>query len=573
MFMPDPMVYYWGSDVKGVVPNGGGNMENACFQIPAPENEPVGSYASGSWERSQLEIELERQYRQRLEIPLRIGGREVRTGCIGKAVCPHDHGHVLAEFHQAGEKEIHLAIAAALAAREKWVRLPWFERAAVFMKAAELVTGKYRFLINAATMLNQSKNPHEAEIDAVAELADFLRFNAYFMQKIYAEQPQVHASGSWNRSHYRPLEGFVFAVSPFNFTSIAGNLAAAPALMGNAVVWKPASTSVLSNHYLMEIYREAGLPDGVINFVPGPGAVVGPAALDHDLLAGVHYTGSTEVFSSMWTTVGSKIRKYRCYPRLVGETGGKDFVIVHPSADLDAAAIALARGAFEYQGQKCSAVSRAYIAESSWPGLWGRLAPLIDDIRRQMGDPRDFCSFNAVISRESFARAMAVFNQVRRDDGAEVIAGGSGDDRVGYFIEPTVVLAKDPLHAAMREEFFSPILTVHVFPDARYEEILRICDSSTPYALTGALFAGDREVIAKTLDLLGHAAGNFYINDKPTGAVVGQQPFGGGRASGTNDKAGSRLNLLRWTSPQTIKENFSPPRELRYPFMNKENRQ
>jgi 1-pyrroline-5-carboxylate dehydrogenase len=542
-------------------------MTNACFEIPVPGNEPVYSYAPGSPERSRLIEELERQYRQRLEIPLLIGGREVRTGRIGRAVCPHEHGHVLAEFHQAGAEEVRAAVAAALAARDKWARVSWFDRAAIFLKAAELVAGKYRFVLNAATMLNQSKNPHEAEIDAVAELADFLRFNVYFMQKIYTEQPLAHAPGSWNRSHYRPLEGFVLAVSPFNFTSIAGNLAAAPALMGNVVVWKPASTSVLSSFYLMEIFREAGLPDGVINFVPGPGSVVGPVALDDEHLAGVHYTGSTEVFSSMWTTIGGQIKKYRSYPRLVGETGGKDFVIVHPGADLDAASVALARGAFEYQGQKCSAVSRAYVAESCWAGLWRRLEPMVEEIRASMGDPRNFSFFNAVISKGSFDRTMTAIRQAGQHDAARVIAGGKGDDTTGYFVEPTVILTRDPHYVTMREELFAPVLTVTVYADDRYEEMLRICDSSTPYALTGALFAGDRDVISRTMELLGHAAGNFYINDKPTGAVVGQQPFGGARASGTNDKAGSFLNLLRWTSPQTIKENFAPPRDFRYPFM------
>lgn len=542
-------------------------MDNARIELPPPGNERVNSFSPGTVERERLADELKRQYGQRKEIPLCIGGREVRTGRIGRAVCPHEHGHVLAEYHQAGEEEYRQAIAAALAAREQWAHLSWSDRAAIFLRAAELVSGKYRFVLNAATMLNQSKNPHEAEIDAVAELADFLRFNVWFMQRIYADQPQAHAPGSWNRSFYRPLEGFVFAVSPFNFTSIAGNLALAPALMGNVVVWKPASASVLSNFYLMEVYREAGLPDGVINFVPGPGPLAGRMALESADLAGVHYTGSTEVFSSLWKSIGNRIRSYRCYPRLVGETGGKNFVFVHPSADLDAAAVALARGAFEYQGQKCSAVSRAYVAESCWPGLWRRLEPLIADIRRDMGDPRDFAFFNAVISQASFDQTMGAIRRARQSGCARVIAGGGGDDRVGYFVEPTVIRSEDPLYDTMLEELFSPVLTVHIFPDGRWEETLRLCDSSTPYALTGALFACDRAVIARALDRLSHAAGNFYVNDKPTGAVVGQQPFGGARASGTNDKAGSFLNLLRWTSPQTIKENFSPPRDFRYPFM------
>lgn len=542
-------------------------MDNAFIDLPPPANERPDVFAPGSVERQRLADEMERQYGQRLEIPLRIGGREVCTGRIGRVICPHDHGHVLAEYHQAGENEYRQAIGAALAAREPWARLPWSDRASIFLRAAELVVGKYRGVLNAATMLNQSKNPHEAEIDAVAELADFLRFNVWFMQRIYANQPRAHAPGSWNRSCYRPLEGFVFAVSPFNFTSIAGNLAAAPALMGNVVVWKPASASVLSNSYLMEVYREAGLPDGVINFVPGPGPLAGRMALQSAHLAGVHYTGSTAVFSSLWKSIGGRIRSYRNYPRLVGETGGKNFVFVHPSADLDAAAVALARGAFEYQGQKCSAVSRVYVAKSCWPELWRRLEPLVEDIRRDMGDPRDFAFFNAVISQTSFDQALRAVRQARQSGCARVIAGGGGDDQVGYFVEPTVILTEDPLYVTMLEELFSPVLTVHVFPDDRWEESLRVCDSSSPYALTGALFASDRAVIAGALEQLSHAAGNFYVNDKPTGAVVGQQPFGGARASGTNDKAGSFLNLLRWTSPQTIKENFSPPRDFRYPFM------
>ena len=542
-------------------------MDNARIEFPPPANERVDLFSSESAERERLADELKRQFEQRVEIPLLIGGREVRTGRIGRAVCPHEHGHVLAEYHQAGEEEYRQAIVAALAAREQWAGLSWSDRAAIFLRAAELVSGTYRCVLNAATMLNQSKNPHEAEIDAVAELADFLRFNVWFMQRIYADQPLAHAPGSWNRSFYRPLEGFVFAVSPFNFTSIAGNLASAPALMGNVVVWKPASASVLSNFYLMEVYREAGLPDGVINFVPGPGPLAGRMALESAHLAGVHYTGSTEVFSSLWESIGGRIRRYRSYPRLVGETGGKNFVFVHPSADLDAAAVALARGAFEYQGQKCSAVSRAYVAESCWPALWRRLEPLVEGIRRSMGDPRDFAFFNAVISQSSFDQAMAAVRRARQSACARVIAGGGGDDRVGYFVEPTVILTEDPLYVTMLEELFSPVLTVHVFPDERWEETLRLCDSSTPYALTGALFASERTVIARALERLSHAAGNFYVNDKPTGAVVGQQPFGGARASGTNDKAGSFLNLLRWTSPQTIKENFSPPHEFRYPFM------
>jgi 1-pyrroline-5-carboxylate dehydrogenase len=544
-------------------------MTNARFEIPIPANEAILDYAPGSRERKLLADELDRQYGQKLDIPLIIGGREVRTGKLGAAICPHEHHHVLAQFHEAGEKEVRLAIQAALAAREKWERMPWYDRAAIFLKAAELVSGKYRYILNAATMLNQSKNVHEAEIDATAELADFLRFNAYFMQKIYAEQPLVHSPGTWNRLRYRPLEGFVFAISPFNFTAIAGNLCIAPALMGNVVVWKPASTSVLSSYYLMKLYQEAGLPDGVINFVPGPGNQVGPLVLEDEHLAGIHTTGSTEVFSAVWRTIGENIRKYRSYPRIVGETGGKNFVVLHPSADIRSAAVALVRGAFEYQGQKCSAVSRAYVPESLWSRLWGEMEPMIDDITASTGDPRDFMFFNALISQAAFDRIMAYLEAAGHGDNVQLLKGGRGDDRVGFFIQPTVILTSDPGYITMKEELFAPVLTVCLYPDLYFEEMLHICEGTSPYALTGAVFACDREAIGKAQDILRHAAGNFYVNDKPTGAVVGQQPFGGGRASGTNDKAGSHLNLLRWTNPQAIKECFSPPDDFHYPFMQK----
>ncbi len=544
-------------------------MNNAQFEIPLPANEPVLSYAPGSRERKLITDELNRQYGLTLDIPLIIGGREVRTGKIGIAICPHEHQHVLAQFHKAGEPEVRLAIQAALVAQEKWERTPWYDRAAIFLRAADLVSGKYRYILNAATMLNQSKNVHQAEIDATAELADFLRFNTYFMQKIYSEQPPFHAPGTWNRMQYRPLEGFIFAVSPFNFTAIAGNLCIAPALMGNVVVWKPASTSVLSSYYLMKLYQEAGLPDGVINFVPGSGSMVGLFALDDEHLAGIHLTGSTQVFSSMWRTIGENIRKYRSYPRLVGETGGKDFVMLHCSADVRSAAVALARGAFEYQGQKCSAVSRAYVPESLWPRLWAELEPMIADIIADTGDPRDFKFFNAVISQAAFSKTMAYVQETRLSERAQLLIGGCGDDRTGFFIQPTVILTRDPSYITMREELFAPVLTVCLYADERYEETLRICDATSPYALTGAVFANDREAIGRALDILRHAAGNFYINDKPTGAVVGQQPFGGGRASGTNDKAGSHLNLLRWTNPQAIKECFTPLDDYKYPFMQK----
>ena len=542
-------------------------MTNARFEIPLPANETVLDYSAGSSERKLLTAELDRQYGLKPEIPLIIGGREVRTGKLGTAICPHEHRHVLAEFHEAGEVEVRLAIRTALAAQEKWERMPWHDRAAIFLRAAELVSGKYRYILNAATMLNQSKNVHEAEIDATAELADFLRFNAYFMQKIYSEQPPCHAPGTWNRMQYRPLEGFVFAVSPFNFTAIAGNLCIAPALMGNVVVWKPASTSVLSSYYLMKLFQEAGVPDGVINFVPGPGNRVGPLVLEDEHLAGIHTTGSTEVFSTMWRTIGQNIRRYRSYPRIVGETGGKNFVVLHASADVRSAAVALARGAFEYQGQKCSAVSRAYVPESLWPRLWGELEPMIDDITASTGDPRDFMFFNAVISQAAFDKTMAYLEATRHGANVQLLKGGGGDDRIGFFIQPTVILTGDPGYITMKEELFAPVLTVCLYPDLYYAEMLHICAGTSPYALTGAVFACDREAIGKAQDVLRHAAGNFYINDKPTGAVVGQQPFGGGRASGTNDKAGSYLNLLRWTNPQSIKECFAPADDFRYPFM------
>jgi len=544
-------------------------MINAMFEIPLPANEPALSYAPGSRERKLITEELNRQYGMTLDVPLIIGGQEVRTGKLGVAICPHEHQHRLAQFHHAGEAEVHLAMQAALAAQGKWQRMPWYDRVAIFLRAADLISGKYRFILNAATMLNQSKNVYQAEIDATAELADFLRFNAYFMQKIYSEQPPFHAPGTWNRMQYRPLEGFVFAVSPFNFTAIAGNLCIAPALMGNVVVWKPATTSVLSSYYLMKLYQEAGLPDGVINFVPGQGSMVAPIVLDDEHLAGLHVTCSTQAFSSMWRTIGQNIGKYRSYPRLVGETGGKDFVVLHPSADIRSAAVALARGAFEYQGQKCSAVSRAYIPESLWPRLWDELGPMVTDIMADTGDPRDFKFFNAVISQAAFDKTMAYLKEARHGEKAQVLIGGGGDDRVGFFIQPTVILTRDPGYITMSEELFAPVLTVCLYEDERYEETLRICDATSAYALTGAVFASDREAIGKALDILRHAAGNFYINDKPTGAVVGQQPFGGGRASGTNDKAGSHLNLLRWTNPQAIKECFTPPSDYRYPFMQK----
>lgn len=542
-------------------------MIKTTLNIPVPVNEKVLSYAPGTKERAMLLEELENQYRQELDIPLIIGGREIRTGNTTAAVCPHNHAHVLGYFHKAGEKEIHMAIDAALNARQKWQKLPWEDRAAIFLKAADLVAGKYRMVLNAATMLNQGKNPHQAEIDAACELADFIRFNVYYMQQIYNDQPLYNDPGAWTHLEYRPLEGFIFAVTPFNFTAIAGNLTAAPAMMGNVVVWKPASTAVVSGYYLMRIFKEAGLPDGVINFIPGPGKLVGPMVLDSPHLGGIHFTGSTDVFNDMWKTVGQNIDKYKTYPRIVGETGGKDFVFLHPSANVRAASVALTRGAFEYQGQKCSAASRAYIPQSLWEQVREELFPMLDDIVMESGDPAEFKFFNAVIDESAYNRTMSYIGKAKDSEQAKIVFGGNGDKSYGYFIEPTVIVTSDPHFVTMEEEIFAPVLTVYLYEDDKYEETLELCDVTSPYALTGAVFAEDREAVAKARDILKNAAGNFYINDKPTGAVVGRQPFGGSRKSGTNDKAGYYLNLLRWVSPRTIKDNFAPDMGYRYPFM------
>ncbi len=541
-------------------------MSNALFGVPQPYNEPARGYGPGSPERKALEDELDRQYAETIEIPLIIGGREVRTGNLGRCVCPHEHGHVLAEFHQAGPEQIAMAVEAALAARRTWQQLAWEDRAAVFLKAADRITGSHRFRLNAATMLGQSKNVYQAEIDAVCEMADFLRYNAHFMAQIYADQP-YSPPGTWNRVEYRPLEGFVLAVTPFNFTAIGGNLPTAPAMMGNTVVWKPASTAVLSNYQLMRIFMESGLPPGVINFIPARGADVGATVLTHPDLAGVHFTGSTGTFQTFWRTIGSHIADYRSYPRVVGETGGKDFLFVHPDTDrLQAVAVAVVRGAFEYQGQKCSALSRVYVPESLWPEVRERILAMMAAIRT--GDVRDFGNFhNAVIDRAAFDRAMGYIARARDSDQAQILAGGTGDDTVGYFVQPTLIQCLDPRFVTMREEIFAPIVSVHVYEDEKVEEALDLLDGTSPYALTGAIFARDRQFIAAATARLSHTAGNFYINDKPTGSVVGQQPFGGSRASGTNDKAGSPLNLLRWCSARSIKENFDPPMEFGYPFM------
>ena len=542
-------------------------MTNALFQLPESFNEPAVSYAPGTPERARLKAELDRQYHQVVDIPLIIGGQEVRTGTVKRAVCPHEHGHVLATWHEAGEAELKLAIDAALEAKGAWETTPWEERAAVFNRMASLISTKYRYILNAATMLGQSKTAHQAEIDSTCETADFFRFNAKFMEQIYRNQP-LSSAHTWNRVHYRALEGFVFAVTPFNFTAIGANLATAPAIMGNTVVWKPAATAILSNYYLMQLYKEAGLPAGVINFVPAPGALAGRVALNHPAFAGLHFTGSTPVFNSMWQTVAGNLPRYRIYPRLVGETGGKDYIFVHHSADMVEAATAIVRAAFEYQGQKCSACSRVYAPASHWPQLRDLIMERVGRIR--VGDPRDFRNFmGAVIDRASFDNCLR-YIELAKAAGGEVLAGGTGDANQGWFVQPTVIQTADPKSVTMEEEIFGPVLTVHVYPDDQVDETIRILDGTSPYALTGAIFARNRYVVDRLTEALANTAGNFYINDKCTGAMVGHQPFGGARASGTNDKAGSFLNLIRWTSPRTIKECFASPRDIEYPFMQEE---
>lgn len=537
-------------------------MNQAVFRFDRPVNESVHSYGAGCAERVALEGELKRQSEQVVEIPLIIGGKEIRTGRMGKVVMPHDHRHVLATYHMAGPEETRQAIESALKAKEAWMNLSWIERTSIMLRAAELVSKKHRYLLNASTMLGQSKSAHQAEIDAAAEVIDYLRFNAYFASSIYSGQP-LPGGDCINRMEYRPLEGFVFSVTPFNFTAIALNLNAAPVLMGNVAVWKPASTALLSNYYLMEIYREAGLPDGVINFLPGPGSAIGGTALAHRDFAGLHFTGSNGTFDGLWRTVGENLGHYRSYPRLVGETGGKDFVVAHPSADVDELVTALVRGAFEYQGQKCSAASRAYIPRSLWAQVRERLVAWTEEL--PLGDVRDFENFvNAVIDEKAFDGLVAFIERARHAPEAEIIAGGGYDKSEGYFIRPTVIRTDDPHFITLKEELFGPVLTVYVYDDDDFDGMLELCDDTSPYALTGAIFARDRYAVQQACRRLRYAAGNFYINDKPTGAVVGQQPFGGSRRSGTNDKAGSALNLLRWISPRTIKENLLPPTHYAY---------
>jgi 1-pyrroline-5-carboxylate dehydrogenase len=535
------------------------------FRPPAPQNEPVRSYGPGTPERASLQARLEQMGSERIEIPCVIGGKDVTTGNLREAVMPHDKDHVLADVHQGGAQEVEHAIEAAGEAWNDWHRLPWEERATVFLRAAELLAGPWRDTLNAATMLGQSKTAHQAEIDAACELIDFWRFNPAFMVRVYEEQP-LSGQGAWNRMEYRPLEGFVFAVTPFNFTAIAGNLPTSPALMGNTVVWKPAGTAMLSAYYVMRLLQEAGLPDGVINLVYGDGKTIGDAALASPDLAGVHFTGSTPVFQGMWKTIGTNITSYRNYPRVVGETGGKDFIVAHPTADVEAVTAAIVRGSFEYQGQKCSASSRVYAPSNLWPELRERLVEEVGGIK--MGDVADFSNFmGAVIDASSFRTQKEAIEEASRHDGSRVLVGGGTDDSEGYFVEPTVIETEDPDFRLLREELFGPIVTTYVYPEGAYEETLELVDRTAPYGLTGAIFAEDRDAVVKAEEALRYAAGNLYVNDKPTGAVVAQQPFGGARASGTNDKAGSMWNLIRWVSPRTIKETFVPPTDYRYPFM------
>jgi 1-pyrroline-5-carboxylate dehydrogenase len=536
---------------------------NGRRRVPPPVNEPIRSYAPGSAERASLKARLKEIAAEKIDMPLIIGGKEVGTGNTAKAVMPHDHQHVLGEYHKASEQHVVQAIEAAACARKEWASWSYDDRAAVFLKAAELLTTSWRDTINASTMLGQSKTAFQAEIDATVELIDFWRFNSHYGQALLDEQPFSDHT-MWNQLEYRGLEGFVYAVSPFNFTSIGGNLATAPALMGNTIVWKPASSAMLSAFYLMKLYEAAGLPPGVINFVAGDAAMISKVLLSHRDLAGVHFTGSTEVFNDMWRTIGGSMSTYRSYPRIVGETGGKDFIVAHPSADVDALAVAIVRGGFEYQGQKCSAASRVYVPKSIWNAVRDRAVGMIDEIK--MGDVQDFRNFmGAVIDKRAFDKISDYLEHARGN--AKIIAGGKAEGGTGHFISPTLVQTDDPGYRLLCEEIFGPVVTAYVYDDAKWAETLKTVDETSPYALTGAVFAQDRRALVEATSALRHAAGNFYINDKPTGAVVGQQPFGGARGSGTNDKAGSKLNLTRWVSARTVKENFNPPKDFRYPFM------
>jgi 1-pyrroline-5-carboxylate dehydrogenase len=540
-------------------------MNNAIYSIQPPENEPLLTYAPGTPERAELEKELLRISSETVEIPVIINGIAVKTGVTGKIVMPHDHAHVLATWHMAGEKESAAAIEAAMNAKNLWMALSWIERSSIMLKAAELLSKKYRYAILAATMLGQSKSVQQAEIEAAGETIDFLRFNTYFAGQIYEEQPHS-MQDQLNRVEYRPLEGFIYTVTPFNFTAIASNLNMSVALMGNTTVWKPATTSLLSSWILMKVFMEAGLPAGVINFLPGKGPVISSVVMSHPDLGGIHFTGSNHTFNELWKSAAANLDRYRSYPRIVGETGGKDFIVVHNSADPQAAATAVIRGSFEYQGQKCSASSRVYIPHSIWPEISEHLKRQASEIK--VGDPADFSTFmNAVIDEKAFDRIMSYISLARSSSECEIIHGGNGDKSVGYFIEPTIIHTTNPKFITMQEEIFGPVVTIYIYEDEKYVETLNLCNETSPYGLTGSVFATERAALVKACQVLRFAAGNFYYNDKPTGAMVGLQPFGGARASGTNDKAGGRLNLLRWTSPRTIKETFIPAADFRYPYM------
>jgi 1-pyrroline-5-carboxylate dehydrogenase len=540
-------------------------MADAVIQIPKPVNEPIRQYEPGNPFRTLLKNKLDSMSKDKIDIPCFIGGREIRTNEKRKVVMPHSHREVVAEFCYGGPSEMTAAIEACKKAKKDWENLSWDARAAVFLKAADLIAGPYRDTINAATMLGQSKNAYQSEIDAACELIDFLRFNAYFYEKILQDQP-ISSPGIWNQVDYRPLEGFILAIAPFNFTAISGNLCSAPAMMGNAVIWKPSDTQMLAAYYTYKIFEEAGLPPGVINLVPADGPTFGKTLLPHENMAGVHFTGSTATFRNIWKTVGDNVSTYKSYPRIVGETGGKDFVFVHPSADVDAVAANLIRGAFEFQGQKCSAASRAYVPNSLWKKIWTKMEAEMNTI--QMGDVRDFRNFvNAVIDQRAFDKISGYIAFAKTASDAKILKGGKVDGQTGYFIEPTVIQTTNPSFKTMVEEIFGPVLTVYVYDDAKMDDTLEICEKTSPYGLTGAIFCQDTIALEKMVTYLRHAAGNMYVNDKPTGAVVGQQPFGGARASGTNDKAGSGLNLIRWLSPRTIKRNLVPPKDYRYPFM------
>ncbi len=540
-------------------------MSNAFFEVPLAQNEPILSYEPGSPERGSLKAELARRKSMSIDIPMYINGKEVYTDEKIDIFPPHEVSHKIGTYSKGDSSHVHQAIEAALSAKKSWEEMPWQDRAAIFLKAADLLSGPYRARMNAATMLGQSKNVYQAEIDAVAEMADFFRFNVQFMTEMYTQQPES-APLTWNRMEFRPLEGFIFAITPFNFTSIAANLCAAPAMLGNVVVWKPAETQIYSAQVIMEIFHEAGLPDGVINLIYTDGPVAGDIVFEHPDFAGLHFTGSTGVFRYLWKVIGANIDKYKSYPRIVGETGGKDFVVAHKSADAEQVAVALSRGAFEFQGQKCSAASRAYIPDNIWEAVKEKLVADVNSFK--MGTPEDFSNFiNAVIDERAFDKISNYIAESKKDENTQIIAGGGYDKSKGYFIEPTVIVTTNAKSTTMCEEIFGPVLTIHVYPADEYEQVLEVVDSTSPYALTGAIFARERGAINIAFDRLRNSAGNFYINDKPTGAVVGQQPFGGGRASGTNDKAGSILNLYRWVSPRTIKENFCAPRDYRYPFL------